>query len=186
MPKVGRLVKDSMVQELTTRLSATPNFFVTSVGPLQAGEADTLRKRLRGTHASLLMAKRTLSLRGVAGLKLEEIGTLFSGSVAFVLPGEDLIRTAKTIVEFAKANQHKLAIRGGWVDGQVLDETRVEELANLPPKPQLIAQIVSFLESPMAQLVMILEHALGDLAWVLEEAAKQRDKQGNPEPATSP
>jgi len=172
MAKVGRLVKDLMVQELTQTLNDRPNFFVTAVGGLKAGEADALRKRLRSVHARLFVVKRTLGLRGIAALKLNGARDLLTGSIALVLPGEELITAAKLLVEFAKANQGKLSIRGGWVEGQRLDSQGLAELANLPSRPQLMAQLVGVIESPIAGLVMVLEGALAELAWVLEEASK--------------
>lgn len=180
MAKVGRLVKELMVQELTNALQVRPNFFVASLGSLSAAETDTLRKRLRTSQANVLMVKRTLGLRGVLAMKLDDAKPLFEGSVALVLPGEDLIPAAKLLMDFAKEHQEKLTIRGGWVEGQCLDRTRVEELANLPPKPQLIAQLIGVLESPLADLIFTIEAALGELAWVLEEASKKRAESVNP------
>ena len=46
MPNVGRMVKESSVEELSTQLAEQPNFFVTAVNRLSAPEADTLRQKL--------------------------------------------------------------------------------------------------------------------------------------------
>ena len=172
MAKVGRLVKDIMVQELTDALKERQSFFVASLGALSANEADALRKRLRTSKARMLRIKRTLGLQGLSVLRMEEAKPLFEGSIAFVFPGEDLIPAAKLLADFAKQNEEKLQIRGGLVEGQVLDRARFEELANLPPKLQLIAQVIGVLESPVANLVWTLESVLGEVAWVLEEASK--------------
>ena len=180
MAKVGRLVKDVMVQELTEALKERQNFFVASMGALSAIEADTLRKRLRTSKARMLMIKRTLGLQGMSALQMEEAKPLFEGSIALVFPGEDLIPAAKLLADFAKQHEEKLRIRGGLVEGQVLDRTRFEELANLPPRLQLIAHVIGVLESPLANLVWTLESVLGEVAWVLEEASKTR----GPSPVT--
>jgi large subunit ribosomal protein L10 len=179
--KAGRFAKDLIVQELTQALQERQSFFIAAIGRLQAVEADALRKRLRPLQARLLVAKRTLSLRGIATLKLNGVSSLFAGSVALVLPGEDVLPVAKLLVDFAKANQDKLAIRGGWIEGQLLDGKQVEELAVLPPRLQLIAQVVGAIESPIAEVILTLEAVLGDVAWVLEEAAKGRDTKINKE-----
>lgn len=172
MAKVGRLVKDVMVQELTEAFQASQSFFVASMGPLSAAESDTLRKRLRGSKARVLMIKRTLGLQGMTALKLDGAGDLFQGSIALVFPGEDLIPSAKLLADFAKDHKEKLSVRGGFVEGQVLDGARFQELANLPPKPQLIAQLIGVLESPVSNVVWTLESVLSEVAWVLEEASK--------------
>lgn len=175
MAKVGRLVKELAVRELATALSERQDFFVTAVGNLQAVEADALRKRLQGAHSRLFMAKRTFSLRSLSELKLDSLQELLAGSVAFVLPGEEVAQVAKLIVEFAKAHGGKLIIRGGWVDGQRLDSKRVEELASLPPKPTLMAHVIGSLEAPITSLIFGIEGLLSELVWVLEAAAKKRE-----------
>ena len=175
MAKVGRLVKERMVEELSDALKSSTSVLIASIGPLKAAETDSLRKRLRGSQARMFVAKRTLSARGVSVLSgADGLVKLLSGSVAFVIPGEDVVKTAKIIVEFAKANEGKLTIRGGLVEGQVLNDKSVAAIASLPPKLQLIANVVGALESPFSSLILALEHHISDLAWVVEEAAKHK------------
>jgi large subunit ribosomal protein L10 len=190
MAQVGRLIKELMVQEMTAELRSRPNLFVASVGRLTANETDSLRKRLRSTQSKMLMIKRTLGLQGLSALKLDGVGGLLGGSVALILPGEDLVPIAKLLVEFAKADQDKLSLKGGWVEGQLLDRKRLEELASLPPKVQLIAEVIFGIEGPMADLVMTLEAAMSELVFVLEEAGKQKPppeaQAGAPKPEPPP
>ena len=174
MPKVGRQVKESMVQELTSALKERPVFFVASVGPLQAGDADTLRKRLSSVQARLLMMKRTLGLQGIRALKLDQAEGLFDGSVTLVLPGEDIIPAAKLLFDFAKEAQDKLTVRGGFIEGELFDQKRLKELADLPSKPVLIAQLIGVIESPISDVIMTLEAAMTELAWVIDEASKKK------------
>ncbi len=172
MAKVGRLVKEYMLQELTETLRERSNFLVTSLGRIEAVELDTLRKQLRTMQARVFMTKRTLGLRGTSGLSLAELPALFEGSIALVFPGEDIIPAAKLLVDFAKSNQDKLFVRGGFVEGQLLNSKCVEELAALPGRTQLLAQVVAALEAPATELIFVLEQAIGEVAWVLEEASK--------------
>ena len=183
MAKVGRLVKELMVRELTEALRERPSFFVASMGPLQAVEADTLRKRLRTVNARLFRVRRTLGLQGFKSLQIDGSTTaMLEGSVGLVLPGEDIVPAAKLLVDFAKDHQEKLAVRGGLVEGQVLDKKGLEFLASLPSKPQLIAELIGVLESPITDLILTLEGALGELPWVIEEASKSRKADSPDEP----
>lgn len=186
MAKIGRLVKDLAVQELAAALKERPNFFITGVAGLPVVEADTLRKRLRGAQATVMMVKRRLGLRGVSSMEhADGLKEFFTGSVAFVFPGEDIIPAAKLLVEFAKSSQDKLTVRGGLVEGQVLDKKRIEQLASLPSKPQLIAEVIGAIESPIVDLIFTVERVLGDVAWVLEEAAKTRPQAADSAPTTA-
>jgi len=172
MANAGRLIKELMVEELSDALRQSPNVFVTSVGRLPAGETDTLRKQLRSVHARLRLVKRSLVLRSLSGEDHPEVSGLLGGSVALVFPHEDVLPTAKVIVEFARSHEDELVIRGGWVEGQLLDPHHVKELATLPSTPQLIAQLIGLIDYPMTDLIWTMERVLGEIAWVLEEASK--------------
>jgi len=174
MASIGRMVKESAVQELSTRLSERSNVLVTAINRLPATEADNLRKKLHGSQARLLIVKRTLGKRALDQLHLADVTALFEGSVGLVLAGDDVLAAAKTIVEFVKTHEDQLTVRGGRVDGMLLDRGRVEQLANLPPKPMLLAQVVLTIESPLADLIFTTERLIGDLIWAVDQAAAKK------------
>ena len=177
MAKIGRLVKDRIVQDVTSTLKEHPSFFITNLSGLRASDTDTLRKKLRGTNARVLMVKRTLGVRGAGSVGLEGIEQFFEGSVSLVFPGEDIVPAAKLLVDFAKDKQEKVLIRGGLIEGQVLDKKGIEHLASLPSKLQLVAELIGWIEAPITSIILTLENALGEVAWVLEEASKTRPQQ---------
>ncbi len=174
MASVGRLVKESMVKELSEQLGERRNIFVTSIGRIPASEADALRKRLFASRASLHLVQRRLGWRALSSLQLPGIDGLLEGSLGLVLSGDDVVPVAKLITEFQKAHEEWLSIRGAVVEGQLLDQTRVEQLATIPPRPVLLAQVVGTIESPLADVIVTIERLMGDLAWVVEQAAASR------------
>ena len=131
------------------------------------------------------MIKRTLGLRGIEAANAKPASELFSGSVSLVFPGEDIVPAAKLLVEFVKSSQDKVVIRGGWIEGQLLTSKSVVELASLPPKPQLIAEVIAALESPFTGLIFGIEQRLGELVWILEEASKARPQAAEATPPTT-
>ena len=174
MASVGRLVKESMVEEISTELSKRPDFFVTAVNRLPASEADLFRRKLSASQARLVVIKRRLGRRAIESLKLSGLAELLEGSVGLVLPGADVLPIAKLIVEFIKTHEEQVAVRGAVIDGQVLDKSRVEQLAHLPPKPVLLAQVVATIESPLADVIVTIERLIGDVAWTAEQAAAKK------------
>ena len=174
MAKVGRLVKETAVKELSDRLSQRPDFLVASVNRLTAGEADNLRQKLFASQARLVMIKRTLGKRMLDQRNLAAVTELFEGSVGIVLPGEEILPAAKILVDFIKTREEKLAVRGGFIDGMLLDKTRVEQLASLPPKPVLLAQVLATIEAPIADVIFTLERLIGDLIWAADQAAEKK------------
>jgi large subunit ribosomal protein L10 len=188
MPSVGRLVKESAVKQLSERLAQRPDFLVTTINRLPSVDADSLRQKLFASRAKLVMVKRTLGQRVMDQLNLSAITELFEGSVGFVLPGEEILPAAKVIVDFIKTHEEQIAVRGAFIDGMVYDKARVEQLASLPPKPVLLAQVVATIESPMADVVFTLERLIGDLIWAADRAAEKKPAPAAPpaEPAAAP
>ena len=183
MPNVGRMVKESSVEELSTQLAEQPNFFVTAVNRLSAPEADTLRQKLYASRSHLVVVKRRLGERALQGLNVAGLKELLEGSIGLVLSGDDVLQTAKLIVEFRKTHEEQLSVRGAVIDGQLLDQSRVEQLAQLPPKPVLLAQVVATIESPIADLIFTIERLIGDIAWIAEQAVAKKPAEA-PTPET--
>lgn len=171
MANIGRMVKESIIEELSLHLSERPNVFVASLEKLPASDADMFRRQLHRSQARVVLVKRRLGRLAVQRLELPGVTELLDGSVALVLSTGDVLPTAKALVEFAKSHEAQLALRGAVIDGQLLDRQRVEQLAALPSRPVLLAQVVWTIESPLADVIWTIERLVGDLAWVLEQAA---------------
>lgn len=178
MASVGRMVKEAMVEEISGWCSDRKNVFVTRVNRLPASDADALRQKLHASQARLVVVKRRLGRRVVERLQIVGLPELLEGSVGLIWAGEDVLSTAKLLVEFAKAHEAQLSVRGAVVDGQLLDTSRVEALASLPPVPVLRAQVLITVESPIAELVGTLEQAIAEVVWVVEQACGRGGSDG--------
>ena len=184
MAKIGRLVKERSIEELSTRLAERPNFFVTTMHRLPAAETDLFRKKLFAVNSSLLMVKRRLGQRTMERLQITGLTDLLKGSVGFILAGDDILSTAKHLVEFRKAHEEQLLVRGAVIDGQLLSQELIEQLAQLPPRPILLAQVVATLEAPIADLALTIEHLLGEAIWVTEQLAEKAPVELSPTPTS--
>ncbi|MBI2495327.1 MAG: 50S ribosomal protein L10 [Candidatus Omnitrophica bacterium] len=171
MASVGRKVKEAIVEELSTKLSKRPNVLVTAMNRLQAPETDALREKLYASHAQLIMGSRRLLRRAIEPLNVAGLKELLEGSVGLVVTGEEAQPAAKIIVEFRRAHEEQVSVKGGLIDGHLLDGGTVEQLASLPPKPALLAHVVATIESPIAEVIMMIERLIGDLVWIAEQAA---------------
>jgi large subunit ribosomal protein L10 len=59
------------------------------------------------------------------------------------------------VADFAKTND-KLVIRGGAFAGKTLDVNGVKQLASIPSKEVLLAQVCGLLMSPMSRIAVVL------------------------------
>jgi large subunit ribosomal protein L10 len=78
-----------------------------------------------------------------------------------------------------------LVIRGGLLEGNLVDDAEIKRLATLPPVDVLRAQLVGALSAPMATVVGVFTAPLRDFVGVLHARIDQLEVQGEvaaPEP----
>ena len=75
-----------------------------------------------------------------------------------------------------KKNKIDLKIKSGLVEGRFLNQEKVIEIASLPSKDVLIAQIVAGVKSPLYSLVFVLQGPLRGLIYTLEAIKEEKEK----------
>jgi large subunit ribosomal protein L10 len=131
-----------------------------------------LRRRLRKQGVEYVVIKNTLALRAVneSGLVSERL----KGPTGLVL-ARDPITAAKLLTDFAKENDAKPSVKGGLLDGRALDSAQVKQLATMPSRDQMLAELGAGLQSPMAAFVGALNGLLYMFAGALEALRTQRE-----------
>src|SRR5918992_124817 len=78
------------------------------------------------------------------------------------------VTAAKVLTDFAKENDAKPTVKGGLLDGRAIDTAQVKQLATMPSREQMLAQLGAGLQSPMAAFVGALNGVLYMFAGALE------------------
>jgi large subunit ribosomal protein L10 len=91
---------------------------------------------------------------------------------------DDPSAAAKVVKTFRKDKEHeKLKVKAGLIEGQVIDGAAVEsQLATMPGKDELRAQLLATLQAPLQNFVALLQAPAQNLAYVL--SAKERKDKG--------
>ena len=90
----------------------------------------------------------------MSGSSFEVAGDQMTGPLIYGF-SEDAVAAAKVVADFAKTND-KLVIRGGVFGGKALDPNGVKELASIPSKEVLLAQLCGLLMSPISRTAVVL------------------------------
>lgn len=167
--------KVAMVQEIQDRLSKTQGAVLTDYRGLTAGEMTVLRKQLRDAGVEFKVLKNTLVILAAQELGLEDLVPVLNGPTAFAFGYDDPVVPAKIISEFAKKSKD-LEIKGGILEGKVLDAQGVQSLADLPSREVLLSMVVRGMQAPIAGMVNVLQGNIRNFVYALEAVRKQKEE----------
>jgi len=161
-----RKEKERIVEELHGSLDGIKSAILSNYRGLNVTEMTALRNQLRQASVTYRVVKNALIRLALKDTDLEPLIDRINGPIAVAFSYDDPISPAKIIQDFSK-EQPKLEIKGGIVEGRVVDEAGVKRLAEIPGREVLLAQLVSTLGAGPAHLVTVLSFNLQKLLQVL-------------------
>jgi large subunit ribosomal protein L10 len=167
-----RTEKDRIVAELSEKLQGAKALYYTDFTGLNVKRMTELRRRFRKAGVEYVVIKNTLALRAVNGSGL--VADRLTGPTGVVI-GADPVAAAKVLSDFAKEHEQKPEVKGGLLDGRRLDIGQVKQLASLPSREQMLAQLAGGLQAPLAGFVGALNGLLFTFAGALEALRVQRE-----------
>jgi len=172
-----RKEKEAIIEETVRLLSDTEALYVSDYRGLTVAQLTQLRAALRERGAELHVLKNTLTAIAAERAGCVNLKELLNGPTAVAFCGEDLLGPAKALSDYARASQ-TLVLRGGLLQGSVLDADGVRRLAALPSREVLVGQVVSTVAAPLAGLVTVLQGTISGFVRALNQVAEQRAAAG--------
>jgi large subunit ribosomal protein L10 len=165
--------KIDTVEELKQRISRATITIGTDYRGLRVPEMEQMRRRLRQANVEIRVVKNNLLRLAADQTGMPELMQIVEGPTALVLGYEDPIEAAKAITEYARSAPPTFAIRGAFMEGQVVSPDDLRDIVHLPPKPVMLAQLAGQLQSPLAALVGLLDSPLRELTSLLQSALSE-------------
>ena len=164
-----RQQKEDQVAELKDKFERATSVFVADYKGLGVKQMEALRGGLRGAEASeseFRVTKNTILRLASSGGPAEGLQEHFTGTTSIAMSFGDPVALAKTLVDYAKANE-KFELRGGMLEGEVLDQAGIATLATLPSLDELRGKIVGLLQAPASKLARLLNEPGAQIARVV-------------------
>jgi large subunit ribosomal protein L10 len=167
-----RAEKEQLVSDLRDKLQGAKSLYYTDFTGLNVKRMTELRRRLKKQGVDYVVIKNTLALRAVNESGL--VGERLKGPTGLVM-GADPVAAAKVLTDFAREFEQKPTVKGGLLDGKAIDSAQVKQLASLPSREQMLADLGAGLQSPMAAFVGALNGLLYMFAGALDALKSQRE-----------
>ena len=158
--------KSQNVEEIKEKISKAQSVVLVDYRGLNVEQLTELRSRYRKAGVEYKVYKNTMMRFAFKDSGLEEFNEFLKGPSAIAFGYDDPVQVAKVTADFAKEHD-KLEIKAGVVDGKIIDINGVKDLADLPPREVLIAQVLGGFNAPIQGFANVLQGTIRSLAIVL-------------------
>ena len=164
--------KEELVQQYAGWLKKSSAVIVADYSGVATNDLNKLRIQVDEADGEIHVIKRTLFMLALneAGLTLPEES--MAGAVLMAFAQEDPPAVAKALMDFAK-DFEEFGVLGGLLDSKSIDLATIQALAELPPRPIILSQLIATVEGPLSQLVKVLNAPMREIAQVLHARSEE-------------
>jgi large subunit ribosomal protein L10 len=171
-----RSERSAVIEELENEFRNATGIFLADNNKITVEKVTKLRADLRKQGIQFIVVKNTLAREAANRVGKSALSSHFKGPTAVAITKTDVSVPAKLIRDFQKDNKDLLSVKVAMVDGSVFNAQQVNQLADLPSREVLLAQLLGVLQAPIGKFAGVLNGFLSGLVGTLEAV---KDKKSN-------
>ena len=171
---VIRPEKVAMIAALKETMKNAKGAVLTDYRGIKVAQDTKLRRKMREAGVQYSVIKNNMASIAAKEAGIEGLDDYLKGPLAMVSSDKDPVAAAKLISEFIKENRI-MEIKGGLVEGKVIDAEGVKALANLPSREVLLARLLGSMQSPITGFVTVLQGNIRNLVYALDAVRQQKE-----------
>jgi large subunit ribosomal protein L10 len=170
--------KSALIGEVKGKFDKATSAVLLDYKGMNVENLTKLRANFRKAGVEYKVVKNTLVKQALKESSYSgKLDNALVGMTGIAWSYEDPSAAAKVVKAFKKDEGdagEKLKVKAGLIDGSVLDANAVEnQLATMPGKDELRAQLLATLQAPLSQFVMLLNAPAQNFVYLL--SAKERE-----------
>ena len=148
--------KQAIVESLSEKLKNAAAGVIVDYKGITVAEDTALRKECRENNVEYTVIKNTMLRRAFNNVGLDALDDQLNGTTSLAI-ADDPVAPARVIAGFAKKLEGRFEIKGGFMEGKVVDMATINSLAAIPPLPVLQAQVLGTMLAPITGLAVVLK-----------------------------
>jgi len=170
---MNRQEKETEVEQLKQDFENVTSAFLVDFRGMKVVDATDLRRQIHKSQGHFKVIKNTLAALAAKDLPLNVLTKFFEGPTGIAFTNSDAAALAKVLNTVSKENPN-LIVKAAYLEGTFVEGKRIAEIANMPSRAQLQAQVVGLLASPFRRLLWVLNGTIQKFLVVLSEIQKTR------------
>lgn len=166
--------KVEAVQKIADKLSKTTLVIATDYRGLTVADLTQLRRKLGESGIEFHVMKNTLTRVAANQVGREQLGGLLEGPTAIAFGYGDPVEPARVLLDYIRSSRIELRVKGGLMDGRLLAQADLAQLATLPSREVLTARVVGGIQGPLVSLVNVLNAPLVNLVRALQQISEKQ------------
>lgn len=140
--------KQAEVDAIVKQIEDSESMIVVDYLGLTVAEVTELRAQLRDESVAFKVVKNTIMRRAMDALDIDYHDEVFRGPTAVAFGMEDAVAPARILKNFSK-DAEALELKGGMIEGTILDKEEITKIASLPGREGLLSMLLSVLQAPI-------------------------------------
>jgi len=143
---------------------------------LKVNEIQLLRGKIKKLDSNFKVIKNRLILKHLEKENSEFGRDLFNGPTAVAYSDDKIVEVAKVLSEFEKDTK-KIRIKFGFIENKFVNESDIKNVAKLPGKDQLMAQLAFSMVYPLKKMGMALSSPLKNMLILMQNLKDKKEKE---------
>jgi len=168
--------KKAAVEEITERIRNASGFYLADFSGMTVEAVNSLRREFFNNGVSFTVYKNTLihlALKNVEGY--DGLMDYLRGPTGIVFGVEDPVSPARIIKDFNKDHDDVFKVKACVIEQEVFDGSRLDEVAALPTRKDVMAGIAAAVQYPIMSLASVIGASSRDLVNVVDAIAKKKE-----------
>ena len=163
--------KQAIVEALAERIKNAEAGILVDYKGITVAEDTALRTELRKEGVEYTVVKNTLTRKALDKLGMNELDSVLNGTTSLATAENDPIAPFRILNDYSKKLNERFNIKAAFMEGKVLTESEIAEMAGLPSKDALYAKVLGTMIAPITGLAVCLGQILEQKGGSLEAPA---------------